>query len=79
MVEFGLAIDAHNERSDHKLKLAAWHAANTMQPHVKKRVTMKMLMGHSSPTFRTKADAQRHFRRRNEELAEEKARARRGA
>ena len=73
MAEVNLAAEAFNEGQSNKQKLLAWHAANIMSPHVKKRIKPSDLIRTAQPrTFNTKAEMLAHMRRRKKEIAEKK-------
>lgn len=43
--EFLDLIEGHKARIDQELERFAWHAANVMNVHLKKKVTVKKLLG----------------------------------
>jgi hypothetical protein len=43
--EIFLLIEGHQKRIDEQMKLAAWHAANIMNVHLKKKITIRKLLG----------------------------------
>ncbi|GIP38637.1 hypothetical protein J31TS4_19170 [Paenibacillus sp. J31TS4] len=52
-------IDGYNLRADMEMQRLAWHAANVMNVHLRKKVTVKRLLGKEK--LQTQEDKQSEF------------------
>lgn len=64
---FSLA-EGYQSRHDRQMEITAWHAANLMNIHLKKKVTAKKLLGKDHGV--TMADREREFAKLKRALAE---------
>lgn len=55
LAEFNDMVEGYNLRTEREMHLLAWHAANIMNVHLKRKVTVKKLLGKGKiMTFESK-------------------------
>jgi hypothetical protein len=59
--EIGELADGYQERINTQMQLMAWHAANIMNVHLKKKVTVKKLLGKEKTM--TQDDREKEFKK----------------
>lgn len=70
-VELYHMMSGYRWRAERQYEMLAWHAANVMQPHVKKRLSVPLLLGRVQssrmPTSREEFDAMMSRAKRTED------------
>jgi len=51
-------VEGYNLRVEHEMRRLAWHAANVMNVHLKKKVTPDKLLGKREPMSREERKAE---------------------
>lgn len=59
--EFYLVQKGRSQKARDTQRLTAWHAANVMQPHVKKKLSVGKLLGETTSILEMGPEERKHF------------------